>query len=80
MNLDTIDICCNLVEIQYINNMKKILELNDLNDLELRGYLFPDEWSYIEDKDLKLQALKEALDKNIKLNETELITDYYKKL
>lgn len=25
-------------------------------------------------------ALKEALDKNIKLNETELITDYYKKL
>lgn len=80
MNLDSMDICCNLVEIQYLNNMKKLLKLNDLNDLELREYLFPDEWNYIENKELKLLMLKEALDKNIMLAETELVSDYYKKL
>lgn len=80
MNLDSMDICCNLVEIQYLNNMKELLKLNDLNDLELRKYLFPDEWYYIENKELKLSMLKEALDKNIMLSETELVRDYYKKL
>lgn len=80
MNLDSMDICCNLVEIQYLNNMKRLLKLNDLNDLELREYLFPDEWNYIENKELKLLMLKEALDKNIMLAETELVSDYYKKL
>lgn len=80
MNLDSMDICCNLVEIKYIENMKKLLNLNNLNDLELREYLFPDEWNYIEDKNLKLLALKEALDQNIILLETDLVRDYYRKL
>lgn len=80
MNLDSMDICCNLVEIQYLNNMKRLLKLNGLNDLELRDYLFPDEWNCIENKELKLLMLKEALDKNIMLAETESIRDYYKKL
>lgn len=80
MNLDSMDICCNLVEIQYLNNMKRLLKLNGLNDLELRDYLFPDEWNCIDNKELKLLMLKEALDKNIMLAETESIRDYYKKL
>lgn len=80
MNLDSMDICCNLVEIQYLNNMKRLLKLNGLNDLEIRDYLFPDEWNCIENKELKLLMLKEALDKNIMLAETESIRDYYKKL
>ena len=80
MKLDSMDICCNLVEIQYIDNMKKLLNLINLNDFEIRKNLFPDEWNYIENKELKLLMLKEALDKNIILSETELVRDYYKKL
>ena len=64
MNLDSLDISCNIVEIKYIETMKKVLNLSDLSDLEIRNCLFPDEWSYIEDKELKLLMLKEALDKN----------------
>lgn len=80
MNLDSMDICCNLVEIEYIKKMKELLKLDDLNDLQLRKYLFPDEWNYIEDKNLKLLMLKEALEKNIILVETELVRGYYRKL
>jgi len=80
MNLDSMDICCNLVEIQYIDKMKKLLNLTNLNNFEIRKVLFPDEWNYIEDKELKLLMLKEASDKNIILSETELVRDYYKKL
>jgi len=80
MELDTLDICCNLVEIQYIKEMKDLLQLDDLNDYELRKFLFPSEWNYIMDKKLKLLALKEALDKKVILNETSYIIGYYKKL
>ena len=80
MNIDSMTICCNLVEIQYINKMKELLKLTNLNDFEMRKILFPDEWNYIEDKELKLLMLKEAVEKNIILSETELVKNYYKSL
>lgn len=80
MNLDAIDICCNLLEIQYIEKMKKLMNLENYTDLELRKILFPGEWHYIEDKNLKLLMLKEAIDNNKRLSETDLVLEYYRKM
>lgn len=80
MELESIDIACNLVEIKYIKQMKQLLNLININDYDLRKMLFPDEWEYIEDKKLKILMLKEAIDKNIMLIDTELVGNYYKKL
>ena len=76
--MEAIDICCNLLEVEYINEMKKVLDLKEMNDLEIRDYIFPSEWNYIEDKQQKLQMLKEALEKGVLLQHTELVINYYR--
>ena len=78
--MEAIDVCCNLLEVEYINEMKKVLDLKEMNDLEIRDYIFPSEWNYIEDKQQKLQMLKEALEKGVLLQHTELVINYYRNM
>jgi len=80
MNLDSMDVCINLAEIEYIKKMKSMIDFSGMSDYMLRKYLFPSQWNYIDDKKLKLLMLKEALEKCVVLRETDLVINYYRKL
>ena len=77
MKIDDIDIAYNLVEMDYINRFKKILNLDNSSDYEIRKKIFPKEWQYINNKKQKLLILKEALEKQILIFDTRMMNEYY---
>ena len=77
MKIDDIDIAYNLVEMDYINKFKEILKLDNLSDYKIRKKIFPKEWQNIINKKQKLLILKEALEKQILISNTQLMNEYY---
>ena len=79
IKINEYDVAINVVELTYIERMKKIYDLSKLNAYEIRRYLFPNYWSYYN-YDFKFEILKEAIEKNCLIDDTESLNNYYKGL
>lgn len=77
--MDKNKMLCELLEIEYIEKMRKKLNFEGLNEIMIYKILFPNEWSIIDDE-IKLSCLKEAIEENKTLIETTSILTFYKQL
>ena len=78
-NINEYDVALNIVEMLYIKKMGKIYDLSKLDEYDIRKYLFPNNWSYYN-YDFKFEILKEAIEKNCLIDDTESLNNYYKGL
>ena len=76
MQVDQMDVMCAMVEIQYTTMMKQSMDMSELSESQIREILYPSEWSFMTGE-FKLKALKEALDNQQNLNDTDCVKAYY---
>lgn len=67
MEIKKEELVCNILEIEYVKSHGR----NGTYDITMNYDLFPNDWYDNESFEVKIEILKEALEKNILIIETE---------
>ncbi len=79
LNMDESDIILIYSEIAYQKMMLKKYDFPDISNDQIREIIYPSSWRYTND-DVKIEALKEAIENKVSLMETEAINKHLKSL
>ena len=80
LNLDETDFLLTHYQIEYQDMIKKKYDFSNVPEHRIRDIIYPNSWNYIEDREEKIQILKEAIDNKITIRETEALNKYLKSL
>ncbi len=72
-------VLCSLLESKYIKMMSEIYDFNNISEYERDTILFPNSWNENPNTELKIEILKEAIEKKINLKYTDKISEYIKR-
>ena len=68
-----------LLESKYIKTMCEIYDFSNISEYERDTILFPTSWNENNNIELKIEILKEAIEKKINLKFTDKMIDYIKR-
>ena len=78
--MDEKDFILTRYQLQYKKMMLELYDFSQVPEEKITEIIYPSSWHYINDRDVKISILKEAIEDKCSLIETTALNNYFKSL